>query len=333
MKTSRSTLPSVLQRFFCEYLIQQRQVSAHTVSSYRDTLRLLLSFLHARLNKQPACLQIEDLNAQNIAAFLDYCESERGNSARTRNTRLAAIRSFTRFALRCEPESLIQLQGAMAIPFKKYAKQVLGYLTPKEMAAILDVLQTDRWSDRRDRLLFTVMYGTGARVSEILAARVGDLGSNGTNRLTLHGKGRKDRIVPLMKQTAKMLRDWVRDNGLNADSPLLPNARRLPMTRSAVEKRLARTVKAAVKSCPSLKGKNVTPHTIRHTTAMHLLQSGTALTVIALWLGHEDLSTTHIYMTSDIQMKEKALNALQDPPAQRRRFRPGDRLLQFLDSL
>jgi integrase/recombinase XerD len=333
MSKFQSPLPSVLQRFFCEYLMQQRNVSAHTIAGYRDTLRLLLSFLEARLGKRPSSLRLEELSATNLAAFLDYCEKERGNSIRTRNTRLAALRSFLRFALRCEPEAMLQLQSAIAIPFKKCVKPVLGYLTPEEMNAVLEAAGGERWSDRRDWLLFTTMYNTGARVSEIVGAHVSDLSHNGTGRLTLHGKGRKERIVPLMKRTATLLREWVRDNELTTQSPLFPNARGATMTRSAVEKRLAKLLKTATEKCPSLKGKNVTPHTFRHTTAMHLLQSGIALTVIALWLGHEDLSTTHIYMTSDIEMKERALNALQETSAQRRRFRPSDALLRFLDGL
>ena len=333
MNAPQSTLPTVLQRFFCEYLIQQRHLSPHTVASYRDTFRLFLSFLQARLTRQPSCLRLEDLNGQNVSAFLDDCEGGRGNTPRTRNVRLAAIHSFLRFALRCEPESLVQLQAAMAIPFKKCVKPVLGYLTPEETAAILNAPGSSRWSDRRDRMLFATMYNTGSRVSEIIAARVSDLSGNGTGRLTLHGKGRKERIVPLMKQTTRMLREWVRDNELTAQSPLLPNARGTPMTRSAVEKRLAKTLMAAAENCPSLRGKKVTPHTIRHTTAMHLQQSGVDIAVIALWLGHEDMSTTHVYMTSDIQMKERALNALQEPAGKRGRFRPSDKLLRFLDGL
>jgi len=333
MKTSPSTLPALLQRFFCECLIQQRRVSTHTVASYRDTLRLLMTFLHEVLGRQPELLRLEDLTAENISAFLDHCEAKRGNSVRTRNTRLAAIRAFLRFALRYEPEHMVRLQAAMAIPLKKCTKPVLGYLTPEEMAAIVDAPKTDRWCDRRDRLLFATMYATGARVSEIIAVRVGDLDGDGRDRLTLHGKGRKQRVIPLMKQTAKMLRQWVRDNQLTAQSPLLSNASGTTLTRSSVEKRLARAMEMAREACTSLNGKNVTPHTFRHTTAMHLLQSGVAITVIAMWLGHEDLSTTHIYMTSDVEMKEKALNALQDTPVRNTRFRPSDKVLRFLDSL
>jgi site-specific recombinase XerD len=333
MSTALSTLPAVLQRFFCEYLIQQRNVSAHTVASYRDTLRLLLSFLELRVGRRPSMLRLEDLNAANLTAFLDYCEKERGNSPRTRNTRLAALRSFVRFALRCEPEAMLQLQAASAIPFKKCVKRVLGYLTTEETQAILEAVEGDRWSDRRDRLLFTAMYNTGARVSEIVGARVSDLTPSGTGRLMLHGKGRKERVVPLMKRTTKMMRAWVRENGLKPQSPLFPNARGAALTRSAVEKRLAKSLKRAAEKCPSLNDKNVTPHTLRHTTAMHLLQSGIALTVIALWLGHEDLTTTHTYMTSDLEMKERALNALQETSSQRHRFRPSDALLRFLDGL
>jgi site-specific recombinase XerD len=333
MSKSPSTLPAVLQRFFCEYLIQQRHVSTHTVAGYRDTVRLLLSFLEKRLARRPSSLRMEDLSAANISAFLDYCEKERGNSTRTRNIRLAALRSLLRFALRCEPESMAQLQAALAIPFKKCVRPVLGYLTGQEVEAILAALRVDRWSGQRDCLLLTTMYNTGARVSEILSARVTDLSDNGTHRLTLHGKGRKERVVPLMKQTARRLRAWVHENELTAQSPLFPNARGTVMTRSAVEKRLAVAVKVAAERCQSLRNRTVTPHTLRHTTAMHLLQSGVDLAVIALWLGHEELSTTHLYMTSSIEMKERALNALHETKAQRQRFRPNDTLLRFLDGL
>jgi len=333
MNQPRSTLPSVLQRFFCEYMIQQRHASDNTVASYRDTLRLLLSFLESRLSRRPSSLRMQDLSAEHIAGFLDYCEQERNNSPRTRNTRLAAIRSFLRFALRCEPESMAQLQAALAIPLKRCVKPILGYLSVAEMEAILDASDTGRWSGHRDQLLLTTMYNTGARVSEIITARVRDLGEHGPRRLALHGKGRKERVVPLMKKTARRLREWVRDNDLKPQSPLFPNARGTAMTRSAVEKRLAMATKIAATTCPSLSDKRITPHTLRHTTAMHLLQSGVDLAVIALWLGHEDLGTTHIYMTSDIEMKERALNALHETKAKRRRFRPTDKLLRFLDEL
>lgn len=276
---------------------------------------------------------MQDLNAKNIAKFLDYCEQERSNSPRTRNTRLAAIRSFLRFALRCEPESMAQLQAALAIPLKRCVKPVLGYLSVQEMEAILNASDTNRWSGQRDQLLLTTMYNTGARVSEIVASRVCDLGQHGAHRLTLHGKGRKERVVPLMKKTSRRVHQWVRDNKLDLHSPLFPNAQGTPMTRSAVEKRLALTTKIAIKTCSSLKGRRITPHTFRHTTAMHLLQSGVDLAVIAMWLGHEDMGTTHIYMTSNIEMKERALNALHETKSQRQRFCPTDKLLRFLDEL
>lgn len=333
MKLPKSTLPSVLQRFFCEYLIQQRHASDHTVASYRDTLRLLLSFLEKKLSQVPSSLRMQDLSAKNIAAFLDYCEKERSNSPRTRNTRLAAIRSFLRFTLRCEPESMAQLQAALAIPIKRCVKRVLGYLSVQEMEAILNASDTNRWSGQRDQLLLTTMYNTGARVSEIVTTRVCDLGEHGTHRLLLHGKGRKERVVPVMKKTSQRLRQWIRDNELNLQSPLFPNARGTAMTRSAVEKRLALATKIAIATCPSLKGRRITPHTFRHTTAMHLLQAGVDLAVIALWLGHEDLGTTHIYMTSNIEMKERALNALHETKVQQHRFCPTDKLLRFLDEL
>lgn len=333
MSASKSTLPTLLQRFFCEYLIQQRRVSPHTVAAYRDTMRLLLCYLKERLGRLPSDLLVQDIDGENIAAFLNHCENVKGNGIRTRNARLAAIRTFLKYAILYEPATVAQAQAGLAIPFKRHDKPVLGYLTETEMRSVIDAPDVTRWSGRRDRLLFSTMYSSGARVSEIISACVGEFDADGAGRLVLHGKGRKERIVPLLKRTIRDLRDWRRDYPRPADAPLFPNASGGRMSRSGAAKRLAKAVAKGGEVCPSLAQKRVTPHTIRHTTAMHLLQAGVEMSVIALWLGHEDIATTHGYITSDLKMKEKALGALHDTPGKRQRFQPGDRLLRFLEGL
>lgn len=333
MKQSESTLPALVQGFFCEYLIQQCQVSPNTVASYRDSMRLLFCYLNERLGRLPSELRIEDIDGEAIAAFLNHCEAVRGNSVRTRNARLAAIRSFLKYAALFEPTTMIQAQTGLAVPFKRHPKPVLGYLTEIEMRTVIDAPDQARWSGRRDHLLFTTMYNSGARVSEIVSTCVRDFDVDAAGRLMLHGKGRKERVVPLLKRTIRNLRDWRRDHPAPPAAPLFPNASGGRMSRSGVAKRLAKAVALASSTCPSLTQKRVTPHTIRHTTAMHLLQAGVEMSVIALWLGHEDINTTHGYITSDLKMKEKALGALHDVAGRKQRFRPSDRLLRFLEGL
>ena len=221
----------------------------------------------------------------------------------------------------------------MAIPCKRYGQQPVDYLTRDEITALLGAPNTTTWSGRRDQVLFTVLYNTGARVSEVAMAKVYDVTWRRPASLRLHGKGRKDRVTPLWRKTASMLRDWMRHEKLPMDSPLFSNFRGDVMTRSGIAKRLDQAVARASAECPSLKGKSVSPHVLRHTTAMHLLQSGVDISVIALWLGHESITTTHRYMTADLNMKERALSMLQEPSTRKTRYQPSDKVLCFLESL
>ena len=331
--TRPTTFAALVQDFFCQRLIGQRQASPRTVASYRDAFRLFLGYAQTHLHKPASALTLGDLNAPVILGFLDHLEAERHNGARTRNARLAALRSFLHYAAIQDPTALATIQRALAIPVKRFDRPLLGYLSREEMAAILAAPDRSTWSGHRDHVLLATLYNTGARVSEIIAVRLGDLTLDRGASVRLHGKGRKDRAVPLWKSTVKRLQEWLPRAGRGPDSPLFPNSRRQALSRSGVESRLRVAVATAAHSCPSLANRRISPHTLRHTTAMHLLQSGVDLSVIALWLGHESTETTHLYLEADLAMKERALAMLQDPSTKGFRFRPSDQLLAFLDGL
>lgn len=335
MITSKTNtdLARLLQAFFCQRLIQQRQASPRTVSGYRDAFRLLLRFAEVYAGKPISRLALSDLKAPLILAFLDDLEVQRHNTVRSRNARLAAIRAFLHFAAVEEPTVLPVIQQVLAIPMKRFDRPLVGFLSRAEMEAILQAPDSHTWSGRRDRALLTTLYNTGARVSEIVAVRRMDLECEHGLALHLHGKGRKERVVPLWKRTSRLLRDWSSRIGPEPQQPLFPNRYNQTMTRSGVASRLHEATLSATPSCPSLSGKRVSPHLVRHTTAMHLLQAGVDITVIALWLGHESVETTHQYLEADLKMKEHALAALQPPAVATSRFKPSDALLTFLDGL
>jgi len=325
---------SLLQRFFAEHLTQHRSVSPRTIAAYRDTFRLLLLFVERRIGKAPTAVVLSDLDAPLVLAFLDHLETERGNGARTRNARLTAIRSFLAYAARHDLSAPATIQRTLAIPVKRFDRPMLGFLSREDMQAVLDAPDAKSWVGQRDRALLTAMYNTGARVSEIIGLRIGDLILDGTPCVHLHGKGRKQRSVPLWRTTATLLRAWTRRlDGAAAGCPLFPNRGGAGMTRSNVTQRLALSVKTAATDRPQLLGRSISPHTIRHTTAMHLLQSGVDITVIALWLGHESPATTHSYIQADLAMKERALAQLQPPDTAAARYQPPDALMRFLESL
>jgi integrase/recombinase XerD len=324
---------TLVQDFFCRRLIEQQGVSARTVEAYRDTFRLLLAYLPKRLGKAVPSLGLEDLDATTVLAFLEHLETERGNGPRTRNARLAALRSFVRYAASRDPTAWPLARRVLAIPAKRYDRPLLGYLTREEMQAVLNAPDAATWAGGRDRVLFAVMYNTGARVSEAIGLRHDDLIDVNARTLRIRGKGRKERVVPLWKQTAAELARWSKQLDAQPNGPLFPNARGQPLSRSGVEDRLALAVSKAVSACPSLQGRSVSPHTIRHTTAMHLLQSGVDLTVIALWLGHESPETTHQYVEADLKMKEEVLTKAKGLSPEPAPFRPKGKLLEFLDSL
>ena len=328
------SFPTLLQRYFADHLTQHRAASPRTIAAYRDTFRLLLLFVEQHISKPPTAVTLTDLDAPLLLAFLDHLERDRANGSRSRNARLAAIRSFLRYAAHHDISALPIIQRALAIPMKRSDKPLLGFLSRDEIQAVLDAPDTGTWTGRRDQALFTVLYNTGARVSEAIGLRVGDIVLEGSPCAHLHGKGRKQRSVPLWRSTAALLRAWKRELGdVTSAAPIFPNRDGRTMTRSNVTQRLALYVKGAAKRCPHLLSRSVSPHTFRHTTAMHLLQSGIDITVIALWLGHESPTTTHMYIEADLSMKERALERLHAPQTGVPRYRPPDPLMQFLQGL
>ena len=328
------SFPALLQRFFTEHLREQRAVSPNTVAAYRDTFRLLLLFAQRTIGKSPTQLALADIDATLILAFLAHLERERSNSVRSRNARLSAIRSFLKYAAHQDLTALATIEHGLAVPLKRCDKNVLGFLTRPEMEAIIAAPDPQSWAGQRDRALFTLLYNTGARVSEVIDLRVGDVVLDISPVAHLRGKGRKRRSMPIWKSTAVMLRRWQRHlPRAGENDPLFPNSSGGRLSRSSVTQRLALAVKGATKSLPQLGGKPISPHTIRHTTAMHLLQAGVDITVIALWLGHESPTTTHIYLEADLAMKEEALSRLEPIAATQGRYRAPDGLMAFLQAL
>jgi site-specific recombinase XerD len=324
----------LVQRFFTEHLTHHRAVSPRTVAAYGDTFRLLLQFAERHTGKSPTNLKLIDLDAKLVLAFLDHLERDRKNGARSRNARLAALRSFLKYAAHHDLSALGIIEQALAVPMKRFDRPMLGFLTREEMQAILDAPDMTTWAGQRDHALFTMLYNTGARVSEIIDLRVKNLILDTSLAIHITGKGRKQRTVPLWRSTVTVMRDLKRRMGETEDSaPLFPNRSGEAMSRSNVTQRLALAVEAAAEQHPQLLIRSISPHTLRHTTAMHLLQSGVDMSVIALWLGHESPSTTHMYLEADLAMKERALGRLQPPDRSAARYRPPDRLMQFLQGL
>jgi len=325
---------SLVQQFFSEYLVTQRALSPCTIASYRDAMMLFLDFAHKHLGKAPTELNLADIEPDLILAFLDHLEQERHNSVRSRNLRLTALRAFLKFAERRDVSSFYVIERALGVPMKRFEKPVLGFLSREEMFAVIGQ-PGNTWTSQRDHLLLTMLYNTGARVSEIIGVRVSDVVMDKSACVHLHGKGRKQRSTPLWKNTVKEIRGWLRRNPtLAADSALLPNKMGHAMTRCNVSQRLDIAVARAAKVYCSLSKRKISPHTVRHATAMHLLQSGVAISVIALWLGHESMTTTHQYVEADLAMKKKALAKLQEPNTRMDCYYPSDdALMQFLQAL
>lgn len=333
MRAPQIGFPQLVQDFFLRRLVAQRGASARTVESYRDAFELLLGFVEQRTGKPPSTFVLADLDAPLVLDFLDHLEIERGNTARTRNARLAAIHSFMRYAAVRDPASLPITARVLAIPAKRFDRPVLGYLTREQVAAILAAPDRGTWSGQRDAVLLATAYNTGARVSELIGLRVRDVLLDRQTAVHLHGKSRKQRAIPLWKNTAAELRAWLDKISPAPEAPVFPNRAGAPLTRSGVRDRLNRAVAVAEQRCPSLHGRHVSPHTLRHSTAMHLLESGTDLSVIALWLGHSSPAVTHQYLEADVAAKEAVLRRLTDPSPAPARFHPGDRLLAFLQDL
>lgn len=327
------SFPVLLQKFFAQRLLQQRHASPRTVAAYRDSFRLLLTFACRQLHKQPSDIVIEDLSASFILEFLNHLERERHNCSRTRNARFAAIRSFMEYVSFEEPATTAQVQSVLAIPMKRFEQPLVGFLSREHIEAILAAPDADTWVGQRDRVMLATLYNTGARVSELLGMRVSDLELGPTSWIGIHGKGRKDRSVPLWPATARDLRLWLRQYPRAPHEPLFPGRDGGPLTRIGFTDRLKRAVNSASQQFPELAKRRIFPHMVRHSVAMHMLQAGVDITVIALWLGHESPVTTHRYVEADLQMKERALKALQAPSRVPLRYRPTDDLLRFLQSL
>ncbi|NDY94372.1 tyrosine-type recombinase/integrase [Wenzhouxiangella limi] len=327
------TFQALVQTFFTSYLIDQRAVSPRTVTTYRDAFTLLLEHAERTLGKAPASLALADIDETLILSFLDDLETRRGNAVRTRNARLAAIRSFLQFATHRDVANLATMTAALSVPMKRFERPIVGFLSREQMFAVLDLPGKD-WLATRDRLLLHLLYNSGARVSELVSIRVDDIVTDDGACVRLLGKGRKRRTVPLWKNTAKRVRAWLALEGApTGEGPLLPTRQGAFMTRANAAQRLAIAVKHATERRPELAMLTISPHTIRHTTAMHLLQSGVDISVIALWLGHESPATTHHYVEADLAMKERALARLEAPEHPSYRYRPPDSLIGFLRAL
>ena len=322
-----------IQRFFREYLSRQRNVSPATIASYRDTFRLLLRYLCRGRRRPPAALPLECLTAAAVLGFLNDLEKARGNAIRTRNARLAALRSFVHYLSDwLGPEMPPETGHILAIPLKRQVKPLISFLTHQEIDAILAATD-ETWTGRRDHLLVLFLYNTGARISEALAVRVDDVLRTQAKEVELQGKGRKLRTLPLWRQTRRHLLRWIRENRFSPAMPLFPNRYGEPLSRFGAFQQIRKLVRRASAKLPTLKQRPISPHLLRHATAMYLLKTGITPEVIALWMGHESFNTTHQYVEADLAMKKKALQALAPPKARPYRFRPTDDLLRFLESL
>ena len=331
--TASGLVGPLLQLFFTDYLVNQRRVSPQTVASYRDTFRLLLQFVHRETGIEPASLRIAQLDAGIILRFLDGLEKDRGNSVVSRNLRLTAIRSFYRMVALHDPASTGVAAHILAIPLKRTNTRVREYLTREEMDAILASIDLIQWRGRRDYALLLTLYNSGARVSEISALRQGHITLARKSYVQLHGKGRKERVVPLWPRTARILKEWFRELGPQEQAVAFPSIHGEPLTRFAIHLLLHKAVERACSRCPGLRKKRISPHVLRHGTAMALLQSGVDIAVIALWLGHESIETTNKYLHADLSIKEKALAKLQPMGGKFRKFHADDELLAFLATL
>jgi site-specific recombinase XerD len=331
---NEATFAPLLERFFTKRLMMERRVSPHTIASYRDTFRLLLQFAAAKLRKEPSRLTLEDLDSQFVSAFLDDLEQSRRNSARSRNLRLTAIRSFFRYAALEEPTRSGMIQRVLAMPGKKHDQMLIGFLTRPEIDALLAAPDAETWNGRRDRAFIMVAVQTGLRLSEMTALRLDDVNLGRGAHVRCLGKGRKERCTPLAQFTVAVIEAWLEEPKRGAGGYVFPSARGNRLSADAVQHMLSKHVDMARRTCPSLRGKCVTPHVLRHTAAMELLQAGVDRSVIALWLGHESIDTTQIYLDANLALKEQALAKAStgrgQPPS---RYRPDDQLMSFLKGL
>lgn len=328
-----SMLAPTLQAFFSQRLLNEKGASPHTIAAYRDTFRLLLGFAEKHTHKPPSKLEIENLDAPLITKFLDHLEHDRHNSVRTRNARLAAIHSLFRYAALQHPDHAALISRVLAIPTKRFERAIVSYLTPEEIDALLAAPDRSRWIGRRDHALLTLAIQTGLRVTELTGLRCGEVQLGSGAHVQTTGKGRKQRVTPLTRETATVLHEWLAERRGDPDEPLFPTSRGKALSRDAIALLLNKHANIASKSCPTLTNKTVSPHVLRHTAAMNLLHAGVDSTVIALWLGHESVETTQIYLHADMTIKEQALARTTPPNSTPGRYRPPDTMLAFLEAL
>ena len=333
MKKNSNLVGPLLQYFFLDFLCTQKRASPQTIASYRDAFCLLLQYVHEKHGIAPESLCVKDLSVSVILSFLDHLELVRDNSIRSRNVRLSAIRSFFRVVALRDPASVNQSSCVQAIPVKRSDRQLVRALSREEIDAIIAASDLTHWSGRRDHALLLTLYNSGARASEITALKHSQVTFGPSNFLHLHGKGRKERTVPLWSKTAQALQGWFQEIAAWGTDLAFPNAAKNQLTREGLNYILQRAITRASPNCLSLREKTVTPHSVRHTTATHLLQSGVDISVIALWLGHESIETTHIYLESDLATKETALNKLTPAGTDVPRFKANDKILAFLKTL
>lgn len=326
-------LAPTLESFFTQRLIAQRRASPHTIAAYRDAFRLLLGFVQERTGTRPDKLDLEDLDAPLIGAFLDHLEADRGVAVTTRNARLAAVHSFFRYAALRHPEHAGLIQRVLAIPAKRTGQEQVSYLTRPEIDALLAAPDRRSRLGRRDHALLVLAVQTGLRVSELVGLQCADVTLGRGASVSCTGKGRKRRCTPISAATAAAVGGWMKERGGEPDEPLFPGPRGQALTRDAIRRVIDRHVLTAATACPSLATKKVSPHVLRHTCAMQLLEAGVDTAVIALWLGHESIRTTDIYQHADLAMKERALDRLAPRKSSRGRYRPPDALLAFLEGL
>jgi site-specific recombinase XerD len=328
-----SDFPALLEAFFTDRLIRQRQASPHTIVSYRDTFRLLLEYAQQRLHKAPSDLRMLDLDTPLLGAFLDHLEQKRANTARSRNVRLAAIHSFFRYVALHAPECSSLAQRVLGMPSKRYIRRPIEFLTREEIEALLAAPASDHWAGRRDRAMLMLAVQTGLRASELIGLRCKDIVLGPGAHVCCIGKGRKSRITPLRKDTVVVLRNWLKERHGVPDDPVFPNARGTTLSHDGLQYLLEKHLTTARRSCPSLTHKHVTPHVLRHSLAMDLLQHGADRSVIALWLGHESIETTSMYLHADLKLKERALAKTTATGVRVRRYKPEDHVLAFLKNL
>jgi integrase/recombinase XerD len=330
---SPASFPALLQRFFTERLVTHQDASVHTVAAYRDTFRLLLRFAQARLRRTPSRLQIEDLDVVFVEAFLVHLERDRGNHPRTRNQRLAALHGFFRYVALSEPALSLHCQRILAIPAKRCERGPVAFLTDEETMALVSAPDTSTWIGRRDHALLLIAVQTGLRNTEIRSLRRQDVQLDSSPHIRCVGKGRKTRATPLQPEVAALLKEWLAQQPGAHDDPLFPSTRGGPLSADALQRLVTKYSVAARRVCPSLTGKIVTPHTLRHAAAMSLLHRGVDLSVIALWLGHESTETTEVYLHADMRLKERALAHATPSGRTPERYRAPDPLLAFLEGL